>query len=255
MRRARLPHINAMIVLNDIETAVVRAVMDGTVITAIRPAAVSLVAARRLARPGQQQDQLLSVRRAGDGASRAFAAEFPIREVTCCSAGQDTAEAFADARAGARFYATVVTDPRAAVEDQDISFPARRVRPISSRSSIRPGCRPALSSAASILRVLAVRDLRQLELLATDNHIQSREAAASGVISWMANMTPNCRNSFRIASGTDDRRQRAFFIHPGLGVGDVAHGVAGSGAGPGKGDWHECLPAMTEAGVDQGSKS
>src|SRR5689334_17212091 len=45
-----LPHINAMIVLNDIETAVVRAVMDGTVITALRPAAVSLVAARRLAR-------------------------------------------------------------------------------------------------------------------------------------------------------------------------------------------------------------
>ena len=67
-----LPHINAMIVINDIETAVVQGVMDGTVITAVRPAAVSLTAARRLARQRFKPHQLLSVRRTGVGASRLF---------------------------------------------------------------------------------------------------------------------------------------------------------------------------------------
>lgn len=219
-----LPHINAMIVLNDIEAAVVRAVMDGTVITAIRPAAVSLVAARRLARPDSRRISFYPCGVQAMAHLDAFATTFPIREVTCCSRTTATAEAFAARVRQRGFSANVVTDARRAVEDQDIvvsSAPrAADLVQVLDPSWLSPG---AFVSGVDLGRAWRCRDLRQLELLATDNHIQSREAAASGVLPWKGEYDAELSE---LVSGAHPGRttptQRAFFIHPGLGLGDVA---------------------------------
>lgn len=219
-----LPHINAIIVLNDIDTAVIRAVMDGTVITALRPAAVSLVAARGLARRDSRRISFYPCGVQALAHLEAFAAEFPVDHVTCFSRSTATAEAFAVKARARGFAATVVTDARAAVEHQDIivtSAPrAADLVKILDPSWLSPG---AFVTGVDLARSWQCRDLRALELLATDNHIQSREAAATGVISWIGEYDAELSE---LVSGQHPGRtspeQRAFFIHPGLGLGDIA---------------------------------
>lgn len=219
-----LPHINAMIVLNDIDTAVIRAVMDGTVITAVRPAAVSLVAARRLARADSSRISFYPCGVQALAHLDAFAAAFPLREVTCFSRTAATAEEFAAQARQRGFVAKVVTEPRLAVENQDIvisSAPrAADLVKILDPSWLSPG---SFVSGVDLARAWQCRDLRQIELLATDNHIQSREAAATGIISWVGEYDAELSE---LVSGQHPGRsspaQRAFFIHPGLGLGDIA---------------------------------
>ncbi|MBM3554569.1 MAG: ornithine cyclodeaminase family protein [Alphaproteobacteria bacterium] len=219
-----LPHINAMIVLNDLETAVVRAVMDGTTITAIRPSAVSVVAARRLARKNASRISFYPCGIQARAHLDAFAGEFPIAQVTCLSRRRETAEAFAAYARAKGLEAKIVTEPRDAVRDQDIvvsSAPrAADLAKILDPSWLSPG---AFVSGVDLARAWQCRDLRQVELLATDNHQQSREAAATGVISWVGEYDADLSE---LASGAHPGRttdtQRAFFVHPGLGLGDIA---------------------------------
>ncbi|MGE3146621.1 MAG: ornithine cyclodeaminase family protein [Pseudorhodoplanes sp.] len=219
-----LPHINAMIVLNDIETAVVKAIMDGTAITAIRPAAVGLAAARKLARPDASRISFYPCGVQALANLEAFATSFPIRAVTCLSRRVETAEAFAAEARRRGFEAHVVTDPRRAVENQDIvvsSAPraADLVR-IFDPAWLSPG---AFVTGVDLGRAWQCRDLRQLELLATDNHAQSREAAATGIISWIGEYDADLSElALGAHPGRTSPEQRAFFLHPGLGLGDVA---------------------------------
>lgn len=219
-----LPHINAIIVLNDIETAIVRSVMDGTFITAIRPAAVSLVAARKLARKGSSRISFYPCGVQARAHLDAFMREFPIREVTCFSRRIETAQAFAGYARALGLKAKVVTDAREAVEGQDIvvsSAPraADLVR-VLDPAWLSPG---SFVTGVDLARAWQCQDLRLLDLLATDNHLQSREAAAVGTIAWVGEYDADLSE---LASGRHPGRtsdmQRAFFLHPGLGLGDIA---------------------------------
>ena len=219
-----LPHINAMIVINDIETAVVQSVMDGTIITAVRPAAVSLTAARRLARKDSSRISFYPCGVQALAHLDYFATEFPLREVTAYSRTKATAEAFAEKARQRGFAARVVTQAREAVEGQDIiisSAPrAADLVKVLDPAWLSPG---AFVSGVDLGRAWQLRDLRQIEILATDNHDQSREAAATGIIAWVGEYDAELS---QLAAGTRPGRtspqQRAFFIHPGLGLGDVA---------------------------------
>lgn len=220
-----LPHINAMIVLSDVKTAVVQAVMDGTQITAIRPASVSLVAGRYLARKDSRRMGFIACGVQALSHLDAFAAEFPIKEVNCYSRRAATAEAFA-AKARARgFAANAVTDPRDAVEGQDIvvssppraSFPAPFLDP----AWISPG---TFVTGVDLARSWRCESVRSLELVTTDNREQSQaEAAQPGVLPYQGTYDADL---VELASGSHPGRttpaQRIFFIHPGLGLGDVA---------------------------------
>ena len=222
-----LPHINAMIVLSDIETAVIKSVMDGTVVTAIRPAAVSLVAARRLARPDSSRISFYPCGVQARAHLDAFATEFPIREVTCYSRTIATAEAFAVYARERGFSTEVVSDARRAVQGQDIivsSAPrAADLAKVLDPTWLSPG---AFVTGVDLGRAWRCQDLRQLELLATDNHIQSREAAATGVLPWIGEYDAELSELVsRSHPGRTTTKQRAFFIHPGLGLGDIAIGA------------------------------
>lgn len=220
-----LPHINAMIVVNDIETAVVRAVMDGTQITAIRPAAVSLAAARYLARKDSRRMGFIACGVQASAHLEAFAKEFPIRELRCYSRRLATAETFAARAREQGFDAKAVSDPREAVEGQDIvvssapraSFP----EPFLNADWLSPG---SFMSGVDLARSWRSDNLRQLDVIATDHREQSLlEAAQPGVLPWQGGFDADLAE---LASGAHPGRrspdQRTFLIHPGVGIGDLA---------------------------------
>lgn len=220
-----LPHISSVIVLSDVETAVIRAVLDGTQVTAIRPAAISLVAARHLARRASARIGFIACGVQATSHLDALKAAFPLREVTCYSRRLETAERFAARVRETGLQARAVADPRQAVEGQDIvvssapraSFPAPFLDP----AWLSPG---AFVSGVDLGRSWRTEALREVDLIATDNRTQSRnEASQPGVLPWQGNWDADLAE---LASGSHPGRtsqtQRAFFIHPGVGLGDVA---------------------------------
>lgn len=223
-----LPHINSLILLSDAKTAVIRAAMDGTQITAIRPAAVSLAAARRLARKDSRRIGFIACGTQALSHLEAFAKAFPLREVACYSRRLESAERFAARVRESGLEARAVADPRQAVEGQDIvvssapraSFPAPFLDP----AWLSPG---AFVSGVDLGRSWQTAELRKLELIATDNREQSRnEASQPGILPWQGEWDADLAD---LASGSHPGRasdaQRAFFIHPGVGLGDVAIAV------------------------------
>jgi alanine dehydrogenase len=220
-----LPHISSMIVLSDIRTAMVQAVMDGTTITSIRPAAVSLVGARHLARRDSRRLGFVACGVQAMAHLEAFAAEFPIREVTCYSRRATTAEAFAKDVRARGFAAVVVTNPREAIEGQDIvvsSAPrASFSEPFLDPAWISPG---TFVSGVDLARSWKSETIRDLDLVATDHREQSlAESRQPGVLPYQGNYDADL---VELAAGSHAGRttpaQRAILIHPGLGLGDIA---------------------------------
>lgn len=219
-----LPHINAVILLSDLETATLRAVMDGDAITAMRPAAVSMVAARRLARPDSRRIGFIACGLQARGHLDALAAAFPIREVSCYSRRLETAQAFAREAQQRGLAATAVTDPRAAIEGQDIvvtSVPrSRNIVQFLDPAWLAPG---AFVSATDLARCWRCADLRRLDILATDDRAQSGEQAAAGHLPWAGGYDADlCELVTGAHAGRRSAEERAFFVHPGLGLGDIA---------------------------------
>ncbi len=97
--RRGLPTINGLIILNDAETGLPKAVMDCTWITAKRTAAASAVAAKKLARPDSAVLGILGCGVQGRSHLEAFADLFKLREVRAFDADPSAAEQFvADAK-------------------------------------------------------------------------------------------------------------------------------------------------------------
>ena len=90
-----LPTIQGLLVLSETETGQPIAVMDCTWITAMRTAASTVVAAKRLARPDSSSIGILAAGLQGRRNLEALAQVFPIRNVKVFDIAQDRAEAFA----------------------------------------------------------------------------------------------------------------------------------------------------------------
>ncbi len=111
------PAIQGDVVVFDVATGVRRWVLDGPTVTARRTAAVSLLAAQRLAlRP---EGPLLVVGAGAQGRSHleAFAQGLPLRDVRIASGHRASAQALADHAQALGLRAQVVDDPEAALAD------------------------------------------------------------------------------------------------------------------------------------------
>lgn len=105
------PAIQGDVVVFDAATGERRLVLDGPTVTARRTAAVSLLAARRLA--PQPAGPLLIVGAGAQGLSHleAFAAGLPVREVLVASRRRESAQALVDHAVSLGLRAEVVADP------------------------------------------------------------------------------------------------------------------------------------------------
>lgn len=115
-----LPHLGGVIVLNDGQTGLPMAIMDATWITEARTAAISLVAARRYARPHSKRIGFIASGAQAYAHLWVFKEFFPLEMVTAYSRGRASAEELANKARAMGLEARVTTDPHDAVSNQDI---------------------------------------------------------------------------------------------------------------------------------------
>lgn len=119
--RRNLPYINALIILNDPETGMPIAVMDGAWITAKRTAAATALAAKYLARPDSRTLGILGCGVQGRAHVEALRALFPIERVYAYDIRPEAQAAYVEEiRAQHGIEVVGVSFPRQAVEASDI---------------------------------------------------------------------------------------------------------------------------------------
>lgn len=115
-----LPGINGAILLLDAETGVLRAVLDANWVTAERTAGLSAVAAARLAEPEASVLALIGAGVQADSHLRAFAAQFPLREVRVFGRGAAGVAAICDTAREMGLQASASATARECLEGADI---------------------------------------------------------------------------------------------------------------------------------------
>lgn len=116
-----LPYITGLLILNDPETGVPLAVMDCVWITAMRTAAATAVAARRLARPESSVLGVLGCGVQGRTNTEALQVLFPLERIMAYDISLDVVERFArDVRNELNLEVLPVDDPREAVSGCDL---------------------------------------------------------------------------------------------------------------------------------------
>jgi len=116
-----LPYITGLLILNDPETGLPISVMDCVWITAMRTAAATAVAARRLARPNSAILGILGCGVQGRTNTEALKVDFPLKQVMAYDVNPEIASSFAD-EISSRFNleVTPVDAPQEAVTGCDI---------------------------------------------------------------------------------------------------------------------------------------
>lgn len=118
--RAQLPDFVPLILLNEGDTGMPVAIMDGVVITGQRTASLSAVAARSMARKDVASVAFIACGTQARSNLDALQAEFPLKRVVAYSRRTATAEAFADMVRARGLSAEVVADPNRAISGVDI---------------------------------------------------------------------------------------------------------------------------------------
>ena len=219
-------NIDAMIALNDHDSGRLLAIMDGSVITGIRTAAMSAAAAEFLARQDsrtigfvgsglQAREHLLAMTALLPGLQRAWI----LRSESASS------RSLADLVRGEGLAAELTDDPESLVAGSDVivtSVPARPgFSPFLDPGWIAPG---AFVSAVDIGRSWLLGGLRGLDLVATDDHDQqAAQAPLAGNLGPRGTFDADLAElSAGAKSGRSDPRQRAMFLFRGFALGDLA---------------------------------
>lgn len=116
-----LPYISGLLILNDLETGIPKAVMDCTWITAIRTGAASAVSAKYLARPESSRIGMLACGTQGHTNLEAMNAVFPLEKVFAYDVNTAQAQRLADfADKTLGLEVEIVFEPYQAVSGCDI---------------------------------------------------------------------------------------------------------------------------------------
>jgi alanine dehydrogenase len=222
-RACGLPHISALIVLADVESGVPMALMDASWITAVRTAAMTSVAARRLARPDATRIGFVACGAQARSHLAALRALFPLREVRAYSRQPDTARSFAAEARALGLEAEAVNDPRDAIVGLDIlvtSVPAAPgLEPFLNPDWLAPGSFASLVDLGRSWR--RPEALGRLDLRAVDDHEQT--AQAGGKLAYHGPFDADLTElAARRKPGRRTPEQRAMFISQGLAAADLA---------------------------------
>lgn len=219
------PTICSLIVLSDVTTGRPLAVMGGNWITATRTAAMTAIAAQKLARADSATIGFVGCGVQACSHLDALRLVLPglCRVVACSRTDASAAKFAADARA-LGLQAQTTRDPRAAVQGMDVVITTvpegATALEFLDTAWLAPG---AFVGAVDLGRSWKRETLRGVELLATDEHEQTRAMAAIGRMSFAG---PYDADLADLASGTHRGRagdaQRAMFIFSGHALADVA---------------------------------
>jgi len=125
-----LATINSSITVLDSESGIPLAVMDGNWITAVRTAALSVVAARRLARKDASIAAFIGCGIQAQSHLRAFADAFPLAEIRAYGRGKANRDALCRMARRMKLRAVASDDARACVQDADLIISSVTMMPV-----------------------------------------------------------------------------------------------------------------------------
>ena len=218
----KLPHLGSLIVLSDLASGMPVAFLDGTWITAARTAAMSTVAARRLARPDSKRIGFIGSGVQATGHLAALLDAFPIEEIAVFDQFPDSARAFAAASDG--LEARVVDEARLAVEGMDIvvtTIPAAPdLKPFLEVAWLGLG---AFVTMVDLGRSWKAAGFETVECIAVDSYGQADHLPADRGFPYSG---PFHADLAELVGGIHPGRRsagdRTIFLHPGMALPDMA---------------------------------
>ena len=219
------PSISSVIVLSDMTTGGTLAIMGGNWITATRTAAMSAIAAQSLARTDCESIGFVGCGVQAHSHLDALRLVLPkLSRVTAYSRTEASAARLAHAASALGMTAGTTREPRRAVEGMDVvvtSVPeAASELEFLDTAWLAPG---AFVSAVDLGRSWKRGTLRDADILATDEHEQTRVLAAMGRMSFGG---PYDADLAELTTGAGLRRgsaaQRTMFIFSGHALADLA---------------------------------
>ncbi|MBL8701510.1 MAG: ornithine cyclodeaminase family protein [Alphaproteobacteria bacterium] len=217
--------IHAMVALNDYRSGRLLAVMDGNLLTAIRTAAMSALAARHLASPSPETIAFIGCGLQAHSHLAALHALYPgLRRVRAISRTPRSADALVSAAAARGLQAAASSDPAAVIAESDLvvtTVPMHAgFRPFLDPAWLRPG---SFAAAVDVGRSWMAPGLAALDIRATDDRSQAGELAKA---LGLGDPAPFHADLAELASGAvrgrTDPRQRAMFVFRGFALGDLA---------------------------------
>jgi alanine dehydrogenase len=219
------PTISALIVLSDLATGETLAVMDGGWITGARTAAMSALAAVRLARPDAASIGFVGCGLQARTHLAALRSVLPkLARVVAYSRTEAGAARFAAEARASGLAAETTNRARAAVEGLDVvvsSVPdAAGFSPFLDPAWLAPG---AFASAVDLGRSWHASAIRGLDLVATDDHRQSEALGLAGKLAFAGPFDADLAD---LAAGAKPGRtsaaERAMFLFAGDALADLA---------------------------------
>lgn len=219
-----LPNIAGMILLSDLATGAVLAILDGDLITAERTAAVSLAGALRLAKPDSRRLGIIACGVQAHAHFHALRGRFPIADLRCFSRTRATAEQFAEMARGHGIAATVAASAAEALAERDIIVTSVPRSPglmqDLSPALLAPGC---FVAAPDLARSWIGAEAGGFDRILTDDITQSRLLGKKGMIPWAERFDAGLAQLMDgTCAWTPDPAARTIFVHAGIGLTDVA---------------------------------
>ena len=219
-----LPHIAGLIQLNDAATGMPVAVMDARWVTGVRTAAITAVAARRLARPDSAAIGFVACGVQARAHLAALKPHFPLARLRCFSRRIETARRFADEAGGLGLGAEAVEEPRAAVEGMDIvitSTPvAPRTEPFLDAAWLAPG---SFAGLVDLGLSWMSNTLPALDRVVTDDVAQAGAENLAYPETYDGEVADLVIGNLK---GRETAQERTALVFAGLGLADVAVAAA-----------------------------
>ena len=213
-----LPHIGGVIVVHDGETAMPVAILDARHITAVRTAAISLVAARRLAHPESNSVGFIGCGVQAVSHLDALAAELPVERIVAFSRRRESAEGLCAHARAAGIAGWVTADAGDAISGVDIvvsSVPdGPGFRPFLDAGRLAPG---AFATGVDLGRSWIPETFSEFDRVAVDDlprHAAAPIVTAAPVDTDLVGLIGEPRRT--------DRSARTAFMFRGVGLGDLA---------------------------------
>ena len=219
------PTICSLIILSDVKSGAPLAVMGGNWITATRTGAMTAIAAQSLARADSETIGFVGCGVQAYSHLDAMRLVLPrLRSVVACSRTLASAEKFAAAARALGLEARTTTTPREAVEGLDVVITTvpegAPTLEFLDAAWLAPG---AFAAAVDLGRSWDRTTLRGVDILATDEHEQTKALAAMGRMNFggpyeadLADLTTGAKPGRTLA------QQRAMFIYSGHALADLA---------------------------------
>jgi ornithine cyclodeaminase/alanine dehydrogenase len=218
------PALKSIILASDPLSGELLAAMDGNWLTGVRTAAVTAIAAQRLALPQARSVAFIGAGLQARTHALALCDVLPIRTATVMSGSVASAQAFAEWLGRSGVEASVENDARAAVAQADIvitSIPfTGGITPFVDASWLKPG---VFASAVDLGRAWISGSYGAFDRIVTDDLVHTQAFLQSGVVdspgSFDADLPGLLTQSAPLAA---DPAKRTLLFAPGVALADAA---------------------------------